>query len=241
MTPEASSPPAPRPPAASPAGAPSRKARISRDDPPERRFPVIYRRLDREYPGAKCALNFSNPHEMLFATILSAQTTDAMVNKVTADLFRKYPTLEDYANADREALEQDIHPTGFFRNKARSLQGAARMLLDSYGGKVPDTMAEMLTLPGVARKTANVVLGNAYGVVEGIAVDTHVGRLARRLGLTAEKDPDKVERDLMGLVPRKQWFHLTYLFIEHGRKVCKAPVPRCEECVLSDICPSSRV
>src|SRR5439155_10371882 len=143
-------------PAAAPKAAPPappvlgpKRRRISRDDPAERRFPVIYRRLDREYPGAKCALNFSNPHEMLFATILSAQTTDAMVNKVTADLFRKYPTLEDYANADRETLEQDIHPTGFFRNKARSLQGAARMLLDSYGGKVPDTMAAMLTLPGV--------------------------------------------------------------------------------------------
>jgi endonuclease-3 len=202
---------------------------------------VIYRRLDREYPGAQCALNFSNPHEMLFATMLSAQTTDAQVNRVTADLFRTYRTLEDYANADRATLEQDIHGTGFFRSKARSLRGAARMLLDRYGGKVPDTMEEMLTLPGVARKTANVVLGNAYGVVEGIAVDTHVGRLARRLGLTAEKDPDKVERDLMGLVPRSQWFHLTYLLIEHGRKVCKAPVPRCEECVLSDICPSSRV
>src|SRR3989440_7170642 len=229
MTSKASSPPVPQPPAASPAGAPRRKARVSRDDPPERRFPVIYRRLDREYPEAKCALNFSNPYEMLFATILSAQTTDATVNKVTAELFRKYPTLEDYANADREALEQDIHPTGFFRNKARSLQGAARVLLDSYGGKVPDTMAERLTIPAVARKTANVGLGNAYGVVEGIAVDTHVGRLARRLGLTAEQDPDKVERDLMAIAPRRQWKHLTYLFIEHGRKACKAPVPRFEE------------
>jgi endonuclease-3 len=233
--------PAMTPKAASAPPAPKRRTRISRDDPPERRFPVIYRRLEKEYPEAKTALNFSNPHEMLFATILSAQCTDAMVNKVTAKLFPKYPTLEDYANADREALEADIKQTGFFRMKAKAIQGAARRLLDVYDGKVPDTMAEILTLPGVARKTANVVLGNAYGVVQGIAVDTHVGRLARRLGLTKEKDPEKVERDLMKLIPRSKWRHVTYLFIEHGRKVCKAPVPRCEECVMNDICPSSRV
>jgi endonuclease-3 len=217
------------------------RSRIRRDDPPERRFPVIYRRLEREYPDARCALNFSNPHEMLFATILSAQCTDAMVNKVTEKLFRKYPTLEDYANADRAELEDDVHATGFFRMKAKALQGSARRLLDVYGGEVPRSMSEMLTLPGAARKTSNVVLGNAYGIIEGIAVDTHVGRLSRLLGLTAEKDPVKVERDLMGLIPRKKWLQVTYLLIEHGRKVCKAPVPRCEECVLSDICPGSRV
>jgi endonuclease-3 len=234
MPPEPTSAP-PAPPA------PKRRTRISRDDPPERRFPVIYRRLEKEYPEARTALNFSNPHEMLFATILSAQCTDAMVNKVTAKLFPKYPTLEDYANADRETFEADIKQTGFFRMKTKSIQGAARRLLDVYDGKLPDTMAEILTLPGVARKTANVVLGNVYGVVEGIAVDTHVGRLARRLGLTKETDPVKVERDLMRLIPRSKWMHVTYLFIEHGRKVCKAPVPRCEECVLNDICPSSRV
>lgn len=231
--------PAPAP-AAVPA-APKRRSRISRADPPERRFPVIYRRLEKEYPNARVALNFSNPHEMLFATILSAQCTDAMVNKVTAKLFPKYPNLEDYANADPLEFEVDIKQTGFFRMKTKSIQGAARRLLDAYGGKVPATMAEILTLPGVARKTANVVLGNAYGVVQGIAVDTHVGRLARRLGLTTEKDPVKVERDLMELIPRSKWLHVTYLLIEHGRKVCKAPVPRCEECLLSDICPSSRV
>jgi endonuclease-3 len=228
-------------PRAAAAAPPPRRARIGRADPPERRFPVIWRRLMREYPDAKVALHFSNPHEMLIATILSAQCTDAMVNKVTASLFPKYPTLEDYARADPEELQRDIRPTGFFRMKAKAIQGAARRLLDAYGGKVPDTMAEMLTLPGVARKTANVVLGNVYGVIEGIAVDTHVGRLSRRLGLTTEKDPDKVERDLMGIVPRPRWFKLTYLFIEHGRKVCKAPVPLCQDCVLSDICPSSRV
>lgn len=216
-------------------------ARLSRADPPERRFPTIYRRLSREYPEARCALNFSNPHEMLFATILSAQCTDVMVNKVTATLFAKYPALEDYANADPAVLEQDIHATGFFRMKAKALQGSARRLLDAYDGQVPRTMKEMLTLPGAARKTANVVLGNAYGIVEGIAVDTHVGRLARRLGLTAHTDPVKVERDLMALVPKKQWLQLTYLLIEHGRKVCKAPVPRCEDCLLSDLCPASRL
>ena len=218
-----------------------RRRRISRDDPPDRRFPVIYRRLDKEYPRAKTALNFSTPYEMLFATIMSAQSTDATVNKVTAKLFTKYRTLEDYANADPQAFEADIHQTGFFRMKTKAIQGSARRLLEVYDGKVPETMAEILTLPGVARKTANVVLGNAYGVVQGIAVDTHVGRLARRLGLTKEKDPVKVERDLMQLVPRSKWQQVTYLLIEHGRKVCKAPVPRCEECVLSDICPSSRV
>jgi endonuclease-3 len=228
-------------PSAPAAPGPKRRRRISRDDPPERRFPVIYRRLEKEYPDARTALNFSNPHEMLFATIMSAQSTDVLVNRVTAKLFPKYPNLEDYANADRETLEADIKQTGFFRMKARAIQGSARRILDVYGGKVPDTMAEILTLPGVARKTANVVLGNAYGVVQGIAVDTHVGRLARRLGLTKEKDPVKVERDLMQLIPRSKWLQVTYLLIEHGRKVCKAPVPRCEECVLSDICPSSRV
>jgi endonuclease-3 len=220
---------------------PKRRPRISRNDPPERRFPVIYRRLEKEYPEARTALNFSTPYEMLFATIMSAQSTDATVNKVTAKLFSKYRTLEDYANADPQAFEADIKSTGFFRMKTKAIQGAARRLIDVYDGKLPDTMAEMLTLPGVARKTANVVLGNVYGVVEGIAVDTHVGRLARRLGLTTETDPVKVEHDLMRLIPREKWMQVTYLFIEHGRKVCKAPVPRCEECVLSDICPSSRV
>ena len=239
MTPKASA--APRQPHSDSTPAPKRRTRISRDDPPERRFPVIYRRLEKEYPDARTALNFSTPYEMLFATIMSAQSTDVTVNKVTAKLFSKYRTLEDYANADPEELQADIKQTGFFRMKTKSIQGAARRLLDVYDGKLPDTMAEILTLPGVARKTANVVLGNVYGVVEGIAVDTHVGRLARRLGLTKETDPVKVERDLMRLIPRSKWMQVTYLFIEHGRKVCKAPVPRCEECVLNDICPSSRV
>jgi endonuclease-3 len=197
--------------------------------------------LVREYPDAKCALNFSNPHEMLFATMLSAQCTDAMVNVVTARLFPRYPTLEDYAGADRAELEQDIKSTGFYRMKAKHVQETAQRLLERHAGKVPETLAELVTLPGVARKTANVVLGNAYGKVEGIAVDTHVKRLSRRLGFTTNDDPDRIERDLMALVPKPRWMNLTYLLIEHGRKVCKAPIPRCEDCVLSDLCPSSRV
>lgn len=178
---------------------------------------------------------------MLFSTILSAQCTDAMVNKVTAELFKKYKSLHDYVNADPEELQKDIKPTGFFRQKTKSLQGAARKIIDEFGGEVPRTMAELIQLPGVARKTANIVLGNSFNRVEGIAVDTHVRRLSQRLGLTTNHDPDKIEQDLMAITPKSKWFHLTYLFIEHGRKVCKAPTPKCEECVLSDICPSSRV
>lgn len=215
-----------------------RPPRPRRSDPAERRFPIIYRRLARAYPDAKCALNFSNPHEMLFATILSAQCTDAMVNKVTARLFVKYPTLEDFATADPLELQQDVKPTGFFRQKAKNLQATARKLLEDFGGEVPSTMAELITLPGAARKTSNIVLGNSFGKVEGIAVDTHVRRLSQRLGLTAHEDPIKIEQDLMRLVPKAKWFQLSYLFIEHGRAVCKAPVPRCAECVLSDLCPA---
>jgi endonuclease III len=178
---------------------------------------------------------------MLFATILSAQCTDVMVNKVTESLFRKYRTLEDYAGADPQELEQDIRPTGFFRQKTRSIQTTARQILEEFGGEVPGTMKELTQLRGVARKTANIVLGNSFGRVEGLAVDTHVRRLSQRLGLTQNHDPDKIEQDLMTLFPKRNWFRLTYLFIEHGRAICKAPVPRCEECVLNDICPSSRV
>lgn len=178
---------------------------------------------------------------MLFATILSAQCTDLMVNRVTSSLFRKYETLQDYANADPAEFEQDIKPTGFFRQKTKSIMRSAQMILDEFGGEVPGTMEDLVRLPGVARKTANIVLGNSFGKVEGIAVDTHVKRLSKRLGLTKSEDPEKIEKDLMKLVPKPKWFNLTYLFIEHGRNVCKAPIPRCEDCVLSDLCPSSRV
>jgi endonuclease III len=224
-----------------PPTAPARKSRLKATDPPERRFPIIYRRLLKQYPGAKCALNFSNPHEMLFATILSAQTTDVMVNKVTEMLFKKYPTLKDYAEADPLELQIDLKPTGFFRQKSKNLQATARKILEDFGGEVPSTMAELTKLPGAARKTANIVLGNAFGKVEGIAVDTHVRRLSQRLGLTVEEDPIKIEQDLMKLVPKDKWFQLSYLFIDHGRAVCKAPVPRCGDCVLADLCPSAKL
>jgi endonuclease-3 len=205
-----------------------------------RRAGAVRRRLERAYPGAKCALNFSTPLEMLIATVLSAQSTDAMVNKVTAGLFRKYRRPEDYLASPPGELERDIHSTGFFNQKARSIRGLCRKIVEDYGGRVPDTMEGLLSLPGVARKTANIVLGNAFGKVEGIAVDTHVHRLASRLGLSAEDDPNKVERDLTGLFPRSRWFQLTYLLIEHGRAICKAPRPLCEECLVGDLCPSSR-
>lgn len=217
------------------------RSKIARSSPAKERFPVIFRRLGREYPDAKCALNFSNPHEMLFATILSAQCTDAMVNKVTNQLFKKYPKIEDYASADISELEQDIRSTGFFRQKAKNIQATARKLLDEFGGSVPQTMEELITLPGAARKTSNIVLGNAFGKVVGIAVDTHVRRLSQRLAFTTQADPDKIERDLMELAPKKAWFKLSYLLIEHGRAVCKAPKPRCDDCVLTDLCPSSLV
>lgn len=201
----------------------------------------IYDRLAREYPGAKIALEFSNPLELLVATVLSAQSTDATVNRVTRSLFRKYRTPEDYLRAKPGELEADIKSTGFFNQKAKALRGIAQALLERYGGEVPRTMEDLLTLPGVARKTANIVLVNAFGIVEGIAVDTHVHRLAYRLGLSDESDPNKVERDLMALFPRERWGKLPYLLIEHGRAVCKAPVPKCAECVLNDLCPASRL
>lgn len=206
-----------------------------------KRAALIYRRLDKANPDATVALRFSNPLEMLIATVLSAQSTDAMVNKVTETLFQKYRSCEDYLAAPPGELERDIHSTGFFNQKARSIRGLCRVIIEEFGGQVPDTMEGLLRLPGVARKTANIVLGNAFGVVEGIAVDTHVHRLASRLGFSDEHDTNKVERDLMALFPRKNWFHLTYLLIEHGRAICQAKVPRCEECVVNDVCPASRV
>jgi len=225
----------------SPAGKPKP---LTRDSPAEDRAPEIVRRLTEAYPDAHVALKFSNPLEMLVATILSAQATDVGVNKVTQGpdgLFAKYRTPQDYLAVPESELAADIRPTGFFNNKTKSIRGAARMLVEELGGRIPDSMEEIVKLPGVARKTGNIVLGNAYGVVEGIAVDTHVRRVAQRLGFTDQKDPDKVERNLMRLIPRKRWFDFTYVLIDHGRAVCKAPTPRCEECPVSDLCPSSRV
>lgn len=197
--------------------------------------------LKKAYPQAQVALSYSSPLELLIAVILSAQCTDEQVNKVTARLFNDYRTLDDYADADIAALERAVHSTGFFRNKARNIQGMARMLRDRYHGRIPDTMEEILNLPGVARKTANIVLGNVYGVVEGIAVDTHVRRIARLLGWTREENPVKIERDLMKLLPRAEWFSVSYLLQSLGRDTCTALRPRHEDCVLRGVCPSARL
>jgi endonuclease III len=199
----------------------------------------VISRLKREYPDATTELNWESPLELLVATMLSAQTTDVRVNMVTQELFEKYRTAEDYAAADIAQLEEDIRPTGFYRNKARSLQGMARALLERYGGEVPRTMADLVSLPGVGRKTANVVLGNAFGVDEGVVVDTHVRRVSGRLGLTREKDPEKIEQDLLRLVPERERALFSHLLIFHGRRVCKARKPDCPGCVLNDICPSA--
>ena len=199
----------------------------------------VLNRLKAEYPGATTELHWTNPLELLVATILSAQTTDVQVNQVTEGLFEKYRSAMDYAEADPSELEEDIWPTGFFRNKARSLQGMACALVEDHDGEVPRTMSELVALPGVGRKTANVVLGNAYSVDEGVVVDTHVKRLSNRLGLSSEQNPEKVERDLMRIVPREDWTIFSHLLILHGRRVCKARKPDCPGCVLNDICPSA--
>jgi endonuclease-3 len=195
--------------------------------------------LEKEHRDAKIALNHTNPLELLIATILSAQCTDERVNIVTKTLFKKYRSVKDYAGADLKELEQDIRSTGFYRNKARNIKKCCQMILDKFGSQVPKTMEEILELPGVARKTANIVLSNAYGVVEGIAVDTHVRRLSRRLGLTANDNPDKIEQDLMKLVPKSKWMRFTELLIFHGRKTCTAKRPKCETCVVNKLCPSA--
>ncbi len=215
--------------------------KLTRDSPIEQRAPEIVRILSDAYPEAKVALNFSNPLEMLVATILSAQCTDERVNMVTKTLFDKYRTPQDYVKVPESELAADIKPTGFFNQKTRSIRGACQRIADAYHGRVPDTMEDLLTLPGVARKTANIVLGNAFGKVEGIAVDTHVRRLSERLGFSKEHDPDKIERDLMGLIPRPRWFPFTYVLIDHGRAICVARNPRCEACPVNHLCPSSRV
>jgi endonuclease-3 len=199
---------------------------------------VVFRRLAKEYPDAGIALKYLNPLELLVATILSAQCTDKIVNRVTASLFTKYRTVADYANADLEEFEQEIRSTGFYHNKARNIINAARLMLTDFDAQVPKTMAELVILPGVARKTANIVLYNGYGVTCGIAVDTHVRRLSRRLGLSQSSDPKRIEQDLMKQVPRTKWGHFPCLLIEHGRAVCTARKPKCVVCILSDICHS---
>ena len=213
----------------------------------EERAPEVIRLLREEYPDARVALRFSNPLECLVAVILSAQATDVKVNEVTETLFEKYRTAEDYLRVPEEELAADLKPTGFFNQKTRAVRGACRMIVEEFGGRVPDSMADLVTLPGVARKTANIVLGNSYPEKlatdpdVGIAVDTHVRRVSQRLGFTEQKDPTKIERDLMGLLPKDEWFGFSYLVIDHGRALCKAPTPKCEPCPVNHLCPSSLV
>lgn len=205
----------------------------------QKRTREIIRRLKRAYPDAKCSLNHSNAFELLVATILSAQCTDERVNLVTADLFRKYRKPEDYLKVSPRELEKDIQSTGFFRNKTKSIQGTSKALTEEYGGKVPQSMEQLLELPGVARKTANVVLGNAFDIKSGVVVDTHVTRLSHRLDLSQEKDPTKIERDLVELVPKKDWVIFSHLLIAHGRAICRARNPLCDQCPVEKLCPSS--
>ena len=205
----------------------------------KKRTEQIIKLLKRAHPDAHCALHHSSAFELLIATILSAQCTDERVNIVTADLFRKYRRPEDYLKVPAVELQQDVRTTGFFRNKTKSIQGACKMLVEEFGSEVPRTMDELLRLPGVARKTANVVLGVAYGIAAGVVVDTHVSRLSQRLRLTQHKDAGKIEADLIELVPRKDWIIFSHLLIFHGRRVCKARRPLCEECAVEKLCPSS--
>ena len=195
--------------------------------------------LEIEYPKARTALHYTSPLEILVATILSAQCTDKRVNIVTKSLFKKYRSVEDYANADLVELEEDIRSTGFYKNKAKNIKNTSQLLVEKFDSHVPRTMSELLELPGVARKTANIVLSNAYGIIEGVAVDTHVLRLAQRLGFTENKNPDKIEKDLMEIVPKSHWKRITDLLIFHGRNVCIARKPKCSLCVLNKICPSA--
>ncbi len=203
------------------------------------RIPEIVRILYREYPESRTALNFQTPHQILVATILSAQCTDARVNLITPALFKKYRSAADFAEANPQELQDEIRSTGFFRNKSKNIILASRKIVEDFGGQVPDTMEKLLTLPGVARKTANIVLSSGYGRAEGIAVDTHVKRLSRRLGLSQKNNPDKIELDLLDLVPKKDWLDFNYVFVNHGRKVCQARKPNCPECKLKSLCPSA--
>ena len=220
-----------RPPARS---KPARKNSPRGQDPA--RVRAIVKRLERAYPDAQCALRHSNPFQLLVATILSAQCTDERVNQVTPGLFQNYPTPQDFAALRQEVLEEEIRSTGFFRNKSKSIIGAARKIVQDFGGRVPDTMEELLTLPGVARKTANVVLGTAYGKASGVVVDTHVQRIAHRLDLSREKTPEKIEQDLLRIIPQNQWINFAHQLIFHGRRCCSARKPNCPACPLEDLC-----
>jgi endonuclease III len=201
----------------------------------------IIRRLKKEYPDAKIALHFRDPFQLLVATVLSAQTTDVLVNKVTENLFKKYRTVKDYADAYLETLQKDISSVNFYKTKAKNIQAAAKIITDRFNSKVPKTMAELTTLPGVARKTGNIILSSAFGIYEGIAVDTHVRRLANRLGLTKNEDPVKIEKDLIAITPKDEWENISHLLVFHGRKICRARKPDHQGCVLYNICPSNKI
>ena len=206
----------------------------------EKTFEVI-KRLRKEYPEPKSALNFRSPLELLVATVLSAQTTDTLVNKVTENLFKKYKTVRDYADASVEALQKDISSVNFYKTKAKNIQACAQIIAERFNTKVPKTMDELTSLPGIARKTANIILSNAFGIDEGIAVDTHVKRVSYRLGLTKNENPVKIEQDLIVITPKEEWRNISHLLIFHGRKICQAKKPRHQECVLYDICPSRTI
>ncbi len=214
---------------------------LTRTSAAAERMPEITRRLWAAHPDACCALIHEDSFQLLVATILSAQCTDERVNKVTPALFEKYPTPADFAGADISELEQMVRSTGFFRNKAKNIQGAAQRIVHEYGGEMPQNMDDLLSLPGVARKTANVVLGVGFQIADGVVVDTHVSRLSQRLGLTVNKTPKKIEQDLMALTPPAEWIDLSHLLIFHGRRVCDARKPNCEACTLADLCPSAEV
>ena len=201
----------------------------------------IIKILKKRYPQSHTELNFKTPLEILVATILSAQCTDKKVNEVTPGLFKKYQNAKGFAQAELTELEKEIRPTGFYRNKAKNIQASAQKIERDFSGEVPSTMHDLLTLPGVARKTANIVLSSAYNKAEGIAVDTHVKRLSQRLGLSDEKNPDKIERDLMAIVPRKEWLYFNYMLVNYGREICQAKKPLCGECQLNQLCPSAQI
>lgn len=202
-------------------------------------FDKIWALLKKEYPDLKPSLNYSNPLELLVATVLSAQSTDIQINRVTEKLFKKYRTAEDYASADLRELENDLYSTGFYKVKAKNIKAAAQMIVEKYNGEVPKTMEELISLPGVGRKTANIVLARAFGIIEGIAVDTHVMRVSRRLGLTKNSDPDKIEKDLISLARKEDLDSISMTLIYHGRKICQARRPKCKICIVKDLCPSS--
>jgi endonuclease III len=215
----------------------TRTARLA----PSKRIGEILKRLKKSYPDAKTTLDYSNAFELLVATILSAQCTDERVNQVTKTLFKKYTKPEDYLKVPEEELQTDIRSTGFFRNKTKSIRGCSKKLIEDFHGQVPGKMDDLLTLPGVARKTANVVLGNVFNIADGVVVDTHVSRVSQRLGLTKNTAAEKIEQDLMKLIPQDDWIKFSHMIILHGRYVCKAIKPECENCVLNDLCPSSTV